>query len=875
LDKPLNSDQISGKAPADNPTNIPVAEATPTPPPVDDADGGPPLTPLAWLKLNGFYIVFVAALIAFIVYTLGWSGLWQCFLVVMGLGFVVFIHELGHFVTAKWCDVHVQTFSLGFGPALPGCSFRYGETLYKIALFPLGGYVGMVGEGTELEGNDDDPRSFKNKSVGQRMLIISAGVIMNVLFGCLAFVLVFRLHGVERQTMDIAGTEAGGPTWQIGIRSGSRVTKIGKSVRFPFAPSTISNPFFDELKIHVSLSVAGDELAFATQKIAPDGGDFDGFIRPRSDKNDPSPVIGVAPAPQLVLMSKRGKTVRAKPVLYSSPAAAARVLNVAPGTQVIDATDDADPAKMKKVEGGWPELAQRLRKLVDKPVVLRVLPKGAPDNAQPEEIKVGTDGFQWEDVIVGMTDPEQTGEYDPFVVKELGIDQANTQLQTHDYFEYRRRLRMLTGKPIVIQVQREGAPRDSKPLNLLVPAAFHRTLGVWMAMGEVAGVRDHSPAATAGLQTGDVITHVIMTTGGWFPTPIPGGDLLVKYLDPCKIPYLLSRAAASWPGEKLVYMTVDRPNSPGASPDGQNDDKHKASKVATIGPMVWDSSWDFNNEFPSASTAALSIPQLGIAYRVESTIKKVLPNSPGDRAGLQLDDQISDLATRKTTLDPNAPAKWHDWVTLEATRGEQQRFDRWAYVDYLLQGEEFPEVQLKGRRGNDRPTFPSDKNAGILLEEDPDWAEVDRGLMLSPDRRLQKADSFLDALQYGVARTGEFILVIYQSIRSVANGRVSPDMVQGPVGIAQNAFFAAEDPYEFLLFLGLISVNLAVVNFLPIPVLDGGHMVFLIYEKLRGKPASETVQKWAMVGGLVLLGLIMAFVVYKEALMPFVRWIRH
>src|SRR5262249_16607930 len=154
------------------------------------------------------------AVVTFIVYKLGWAGLWQCSLVVIGLGFVIFIHELGHFLTAKWCDVHVQTFSLGFGPALPGCSFRYGETLYNIALFPLGGYVGMVGEGTELEGNDDYPRSFKNKTVGQRMLIISAGVIMNVLFCCVAFILVFRFHGIERMTMDVGAVEAGGPAWK-------------------------------------------------------------------------------------------------------------------------------------------------------------------------------------------------------------------------------------------------------------------------------------------------------------------------------------------------------------------------------------------------------------------------------------------------------------------------------------------------------------------------------------------------------------------------------------------------------------------------------------------------------------------------------------
>src|SRR5205085_7833771 len=122
----------------------------------------------------------------------GFDGIFRAGLVVLGLGFVIFIHELGHFATAKWCDVHVQTFSIGFGPALPGCSWQRGETTYKIAILPLGGYVQMVGEGPEADEEEDYPRSFKNKTVGQRMLIISAGVIMNLLFGALAIIVVYR-----------------------------------------------------------------------------------------------------------------------------------------------------------------------------------------------------------------------------------------------------------------------------------------------------------------------------------------------------------------------------------------------------------------------------------------------------------------------------------------------------------------------------------------------------------------------------------------------------------------------------------------------------------------------------------------------------------
>src|SRR5207253_2267890 len=118
---------------------------------------------------NGLTLLLLGVVFVWLYQSLGGEGMWSLVKAALGLGFVVFVHELGHFLVAKWCDVHVETFSIGFGPAIPGCSVQRGETLYKIGLFPLGGYVKMVGEGAENDEEDDDPRSFKNKTVGQRM----------------------------------------------------------------------------------------------------------------------------------------------------------------------------------------------------------------------------------------------------------------------------------------------------------------------------------------------------------------------------------------------------------------------------------------------------------------------------------------------------------------------------------------------------------------------------------------------------------------------------------------------------------------------------------------------------------------------------------
>src|SRR5262245_14141247 len=91
----------------------------------------------------------------------------------LGIGLVVFVHELGHFIVAKRCRVRVEIFSLGFGPRLFG--WVRGDTDYRVSLVPIGGYVKMAGDhpGEDLEGSDEE---LPQKSVAQRFAIFSAGV---------------------------------------------------------------------------------------------------------------------------------------------------------------------------------------------------------------------------------------------------------------------------------------------------------------------------------------------------------------------------------------------------------------------------------------------------------------------------------------------------------------------------------------------------------------------------------------------------------------------------------------------------------------------------------------------------------------------------
>jgi len=150
------------------------------------------------------------------------STIYYTLLMIAGIGVIIFVHELGHFLVAKWADVKVEAFSLGFGPAL--IQKRFGETVYKICIIPLGGYVKMTGENPG-DATTGDPREFSSKSVAARAAIISAGVIMNFLFACLIFPIIFSI-GLSMDLPVVGRVEPGRPAWVEGIEPGDRILAI-------------------------------------------------------------------------------------------------------------------------------------------------------------------------------------------------------------------------------------------------------------------------------------------------------------------------------------------------------------------------------------------------------------------------------------------------------------------------------------------------------------------------------------------------------------------------------------------------------------------------------------------------------------------------
>ncbi|MGV8059662.1 MAG: RIP metalloprotease RseP [Smithellaceae bacterium] len=149
--------------------------------------------------------------------------------VIVLLGVLIFIHELGHFLAARIGGVGVLKFSLGFGPKIFGK--KIGETEYVLSWIPLGGFVKLLGESdNETLPPEDERRSFLKQPTWKRMLIVLAGPVFNFLLAIVIFVIVF-MYGVPNLTADIGEVQKESAASSAGIISGDKIIAIdGKAI---------------------------------------------------------------------------------------------------------------------------------------------------------------------------------------------------------------------------------------------------------------------------------------------------------------------------------------------------------------------------------------------------------------------------------------------------------------------------------------------------------------------------------------------------------------------------------------------------------------------------------------------------------------------
>jgi regulator of sigma E protease len=160
------------------------------------------------------------------------------------LTIVVFFHELGHFLVARWAGVKVLTFSIGFGPELLGFNDRHG-TRWKLSAIPLGGYVKFFGDESEAStpsasalatmSEDDRKVSFHHKKVAPRAAIVAAGPIANFLLAIVIFASLFTFFGKPSASARVDTVQAGSAAAAAGIQSGDIITAIDGTTIESFA----------------------------------------------------------------------------------------------------------------------------------------------------------------------------------------------------------------------------------------------------------------------------------------------------------------------------------------------------------------------------------------------------------------------------------------------------------------------------------------------------------------------------------------------------------------------------------------------------------------------------------------------------------------
>lgn len=245
-------------------------------------------------------------------------------------------------------------------------------------------------------------------------------------------------------------------------------------------------------------------------------------------------------------------------------------------------------------------------------------------------------------------------------------------------------------------------------------------------------------------------------------------------------------------------------------------------------------------------TAPDPMAGLGLSfYRpiIPAQVGGVTPNSPAALAGLRVGDTI-------TAIDNLPVEQWDDWAQYVQKRPNQSvglsvlRDGQGVQIAVVPQAVQNKQGQTIGRIG--------------VAANRISWPEA-----MLETRQL----NVMAGLQHALAETWTTSVMVLVSVKKLLFGEISVKNLSGPVGIAQVAGDSARAGLTYYLgVMALISISLGVFNLLPVPVLDGGRIVFSVVEGLQGKPVSDRIKMFFMQVGLVLLGMLMVTSFYNDIL---------
>jgi regulator of sigma E protease len=687
-------------------------------------------------------------------------------LVCIGFGLIVFVHELGHFLAARWAGIRVLAFAIGFGPALfsyrKGMGLRAGSgekeymervkreregiqprslqeispTEYRFNLLPLGGYVKMLGqEDTNPNAVSDAPDSYQMCKPTKRMVVISAGVIMNLITAAVLFIGVFMI-GLSVEPAKIGFVAPGSPAattvpsnaaeagvTAAGLRPGDEVVSVNGRTPNSFNDLTLETAMSgpkDEIRMTVRRPGVARPLTFS---VKPEPGKLTGLLE-----------MGVGPS-------------------FS--------------TQLVDVKDSELEA--------WHQRNKTL----------------GIGGLEPGAVLVAVDG-------VKARDANGIGE----AVRKSGGRAVEAEFRNKD-----GSLVTLAMTPVP-EFETDVLARRGNTLTVV-----EHLLGLMPVLRVDTASED---AKKQGLKSGDVFARVADVE---FPSPSQGIRTITANKGKT-IPVVLLRETPE--GRRLVKLDV------------------KVNRKGQIGFLAGD---------VGATEALVALPYGELRRPREE--KGYTPAaaevivSPGTRIVGVNDLNVKDFATlRSALLD----------VTKNATDG--------ATVNLRVQRPVNGEPAAAEAQAE---TFQwTLKQADIGRLRALGW-ESPYQLPFEPEQIKRQAAAPIEAIKMGLAETRRVMLTTYVTFARLAQGTVKVEHLKGPVGIAHlGTLVASKGMIHLLFFMALISINLAVINFLPLPIVDGGQFLFLIYEQVRGRPVPIGFQNAVTMAGLVLIAGMFLMVTFND-----------
>ncbi|MCC6227912.1 MAG: site-2 protease family protein [Phycisphaerales bacterium] len=703
------------------------------------------------------------------------SSLIDLLLVIAGFGLIIFLHELGHFLAARWAGIRVLAFAIGFGPALfswrkgiglrAGSSegeavnrFRGGErnispTEYRLNWLPFGGYVKMLGQDdADPTARSDAPDSYQSCVPWKRMVVISAGVIANLITAAILFVIVFSA-GLKTEPAKIGAVYPGTPAASViarnaadlgvaepGLRPGDEILEIDGDAPRSFQDIILAAAMA-ERDVPVDMTVkrpgVNGVLSF---RITPEIGPLSGLLE-----------FGFAPARSAKVFDSKREEER---TLIKDQLAKIGLTGVNPGMMLTRA------GSITSVLSG-----EDLRRAIE----------NSGGRAIELEFASGDSGATKVVSTIQPTPALQDSKVTP--------PSGTTTILTN-----------LLGLTPVMTISPEGA-------------------------GDGTGAEHpNQRAESQGFRSGDIFVRIGAVE---FPS-LAQGIAEIKGNARKSVPVTVARAKGD--GYELVDIMakVDSDGRIGFVP---GDTADTDTLLAMPPPSVVNVETGSTARTTSAA-AVITRPGLKLARVAGTPVANLLEAREALRAATKDAAAAGKDAVVALDLDEGV-----------FTAGGAHR----VTMDWRIDA--------------------SDVKALHALT----WAAKVSPAIFQPEEILLKGDGPIDAIRIGLGETHRVMLNTYVTFARLFQGTVKIEHLKGPVGIAHLGSKVASRGFIWLLFfLALISVNLAVVNFMPLPIADGGQFLFILAEQIRGKPVPAGFQNATMIAGLLLIAGLFLILTYND-----------